>query len=119
MADASRFSTSANTLLDQDGNGVITLAPRGEKWQIDLSNVVCSTHILEAEVRVYIGQIADMNQIDGTYSGSSGDRSDTVIYLHDGEQVIFVWQGGDPGAQATVKITGWTTTPVGGFRAVL
>jgi hypothetical protein len=116
--EAARFSTNSNVTLDVNGYGAIRLAPAGQKWQITSTNVLCSTRVAEARCRVYIGQVSDSNVIDGTYSGSSGDTSDTVYYLNDGEAMWVEWSGGDPGAIATVKINGWTSVPNRGFRAV-
>lgn len=110
------------TLID-DGTGLtgtalIRLAPAGEQWEINLSNVLCSSRVNEALCRVYRDQIGDMYVIDGTYSGSSGDTSNTVIYLTDGQPLYFVWTGGDIGATCTVRVTGWKSQDRNGFRAV-
>ncbi len=118
MADAARFTKSDSVTLDANGTGVVRMAPAGQKWQITLTNVLCSTRVAEARCRVFIGQVSDINCIDGTYSGSSGDTSDSVFYLEDGEAMFVQWEGGDVGATATVKITGWTSVPERGFRAV-
>lgn len=114
---AVRFTTSASVVL-AGGTGTIRLAPAGEKWQIDRTYVKCSTRVSEAQCVTYIGQVADQYIVDGTYSGSSGDTSDTVLYLEDGQGMHLVWTGGDDGATATVTISGWKSPPLGGFRAI-
>jgi len=122
--EASRATLSASVVLDSNGNGQIRMAPLDKKWQIDSSNVLCSLlpgqtmPVKEALCRVYVGQVAALNQVDGTYSGSSGDTSDTVMYLTQGQAVFFVWTGGDVGVTATVQIGFWQSVPAGGFRAV-
>lgn len=100
------------------GTGIVRLAPTGEQWEIHNTNVLCSTRTNESLCRVYRDQIGDIYVIDGTYSGSSGDTSDTVIQLTDGQPLYYVWTGGDIGATATVRVTGFKSPPTGGFRAV-
>jgi len=118
MSEAGILRTGGSVVLDGSGYGFIRLAPAGEKWQVLRTNVRVSTHVNEAIVKIYIGQIAVLNQTDGSMSGSSGDTSDSVIYLNDGDAMIIEWSGGDAGATATVVITGWSSVPDRGFRAV-
>lgn len=118
MATATRLDTNGSVTLDALGNGNVRLAPRGEKWEINRIFVACSTRNKEAQCRIYINHIAPLNSIDGTYSGSSGDTSDTQHYLEDGQALYVAWTGGDPNAVATVTVSGWRSDPEGGFRVI-
>lgn len=118
MADAARLDASGSAILDGTGYGTVRLAPAGEKWEIRRSRVECSTNTLEAVCRLYQGRIASSAVVDGTEAGSTGDTSDTVFYLEDGQALFVEWSGGDPGATATVTVSGWKSMPEGGFRAV-
>ena len=118
MDEAYRFSMQQQITLDANGYGYIRLAPAGKKWQITSINVLCSTHVLEARARIYVDQIGDAYAIDGTYSGSSGDTSDTVFYLTDGQPMYVEWSGGDVGTIASVRVLGWASVMNMGFRAV-
>ena len=118
MATAVRLTTNARVTLDANGYGTVRLAPTGEKWEVTHVHVECSSRISESECRWYLGQISPSTIIDGTYSGSTGDTSDTIAYLEDGQAMHFEWKGGDAGAIATVSVSGWKSPPDGGFRAV-
>lgn len=100
------------------GYGVVRLSPAGEKWEIRRTRVFTSTRNDEAECKMYVNQIAPQHEVEGTWSGSSGDTSDTPIYLEDGQALFIVWSGGDNGATATVTVSGWRSVPDGGFRAI-
>lgn len=112
------FDVDGSVILDANGRGSIRLAPQGEKWQVTRTRVDCSTRVNESEARWYLRQIAPRNIIDGTSSGSTGDTSDTVAYLEDGQAMFIEWTGGDAGATAVVTVSGWRSPPEGGFRAI-
>lgn len=116
--NAVTLDTHGSVTLDGTGYGYVRLAPSGEKWEVRRVRVECSTTTNEAQCKTYRNQIASRYVIDGTYSGSTGDTSDTPIYLEDGQAMIVEWTGGDAGATATVTISGWRSVPAGGFRAV-
>lgn len=122
VTDALLTAAGQVTLVDDGtgltGTGIVRLAPAGEQWEIRTTNVLCSTRVNESLCRVYRDQIGDIYVIDGTYSGSSGDTSDTVIQLTDGQPLYYVWTGGDIGATATVRVTGYRSQIGRGFRAV-
>jgi hypothetical protein len=103
---------SLNVTLNASGNGAVQFSAAGYNYQIDLVRVKVSTNTNEADCRVFHNN----DEVDGTFTGSSGDTSDTVIYLSDGDVLNIVWTGGDVGATATATITGWQAVPNRGFR---
>lgn len=113
---AALLDYSANVVLDGSGYGEVRIAPTTEPWEIRNTSVVVSDRTSEARLRVYVGQIGDIYQMDVTYSGSSGDSSDTVYNLNEGEAIYFVWDGGTPGATASVRIRGVRSQINRGFR---
>lgn len=118
MGDGARFTTSQTVVLNGSGNGQVRFAPVGESWHVTATTVKASTSTIDAQAKIYQRQVLDSCIVDnGTYSGSSGDTSDTDIYLTDGEPMFVVWTGGDAGATATATIQGWKSMPQGGFRA--
>lgn len=96
----------------------IRFGPYGESWHITRISVKCSTKVLESAATIYRGQIGDLYIQDVSYTGSTGDTSDTVHDLVDGENMYVVWTGADNGATATITISGTRSMPQGGFRAV-
>ena len=109
---------SASVVLDASGNGVVSFQATGVKLQINYTRVSVSTNTKEAIATIYKQQIGAAYQVEGSMAGSTGDTSDTVFYLNDGERIYVVWTGGDVGATATAVITGWSSVPDRGFRAV-
>lgn len=107
-----------SAIVDATNTATIRVAPAAEDWQIDYTNVLCSTRVLEARCRIYTPQIGDLYAVDGTYSGSSGDTSDTQHILYDGTPMFIQWTGADIGSTVTVTLNGWKTVGDGGFRAI-
>lgn len=118
--DYDAFLTQTQSVRATLVNGVVTatamLSPHGESWNIDKVFVRASSATLEAVATTYRGTVADSNFIENTVAGSTGDTTDTPLFLRDGEQFWVVWTGGDLGASYVVTISGWRTTPQGGFR---
>ncbi|HEV2244909.1 MAG TPA: hypothetical protein VGR98_27995 [Streptosporangiaceae bacterium] len=97
--------------LDGSGNGTAKIGPAGmaEVWQAAVASVSASTNGREAQCKVYVGdQPTAANFIDQTLSGSTGDSTGRVSArpLRLGDYVWAVWAGGDPGAVATLNVTG-------------
>lgn len=120
-----RFTLQESVVLDGSGNGQIRMAPTDKKWSITNYAVKCTLlpgetfPVSEAQCNVYIGSVSDVNRIEGTFSGSSGDQSDTRVDLEQGHGIFFVWTGGDAGTTATAKIIGYQSVPAGrGFRSL-
>lgn len=112
------LNVSSQVVLDGSGNGRIRIGPLGEMWYITRNMVRTTTRNNEAVCTVYQTNVGDDYQRDITYTGSTGDTSDTEFTVTDGDALWFVWVGGDPGATATVTISGTRSNPRGGFRAV-
>lgn len=107
------LNETAPVVLDGSGNGTVRLGPDGphEHWYPTLVSVKCSTSAAEAGCKIYAGPAAtDANFVAGTLSGSTGDASDQVA----GQEIAktrtpylwAVWEGGDPGATATLNVQG-------------
>ena len=116
MATKALFA-QGQTILDGSGNGSVTLRPSGESWRVNALSVNVDSRVIEASCYVYKNFVGPNYVVDNTISGSTGDTSDTIHELTDGESLICVWSGGDPGAKATAIARGESTIPDGGFSA--
>lgn len=103
---ASFSAYPVSVTLDGSGNGAVRFQAVGSHIRITNRSVRVSSTTAQATVTTYKGQIGSDYRIDGTNSGSTGDNSTTPIDLFDGESIIVVWEGGDPGATATATFTG-------------
>ena len=97
---------SANVVLDGNGRGAVRIAPAGKDWTIRYLSVRCSDVASEAIASLYENVIGPDYLIDVSFTGSSGDTTDTVIDVRDGYGVWIEWVGGTPGTTATVTYTG-------------
>lgn len=111
------LNEAASVTLDGSGNGTLKMTPfgGGATWQPTLAAVKASSHVLEAQCRIYVGPSpVDQYFVAGTLSGSTGDSTDQVggysVDTH-GSALWAVWTGGDAGAQATMSVNGTETIP--------
>lgn len=106
------LNENSNVTLDSNGNGTLKIVPwsGGISWKPSSVSVKCSTNVLEAICKIYLGPTpTDQYFVDGTLSGSTGDSTDRVSgYVVDthGNSLWAVWSGGDPGATATMSVNG-------------
>lgn len=100
-----QFTASDRAILDATGHGVATIGPAGVDWVIRTTTVSTSTSVKKPQANTYRGGVSQANLVDGSSSGQ-GDTSDTVILLQPGEQLSCVWDGGDAGATAFLRVTG-------------
>jgi hypothetical protein len=104
------LNASAQVVLDGSGNGMASVGPtaQGETWTAGfVAAVHCSSNAAEAQCRVYAGGGASPAYfIGGTVFGSTGDSTSDTPQMQVGQNVFAVWQGGDPGATATLSING-------------
>ena len=105
---------AATVVLNGQGGGTLKVGPIGprEVWSPLVASVSATTGspiVNEAQCRIYIGPSPTPQYfVDGTLSGSTGDSTANVS----GSSVSLpwsvwaVWSGGDPGAVATLNVSG-------------
>ena len=98
--------TQGSVTLDGTGYGLVTFRPSGETWTIQSVTVNVNNTTAEARSNSYKGYVGPAYLVDATYTGSSGDTSDTIHELQDGEAFLVEWVGGTPGATASVNMRG-------------
>lgn len=103
------LSAKAYVTLDGSGNGTAYTGPQspGESWSNLTAAVKVATNAKEATCAVYAGAAATPGYFTGaTTWGSTGDSTTNVPVVKVGGNVFAVWTGGDPGAKATLTVTG-------------
>ena len=105
------LNVTVSVRLDGAGGGTAQAGPISarEVWHPASVHVQASSAVAEAVCNIYIGDSpVQPNFMDGTFSGSSGDSSDRVssVPVTCSWYVWAVWTGGDPGATATLTVTG-------------
>jgi hypothetical protein len=109
------LTRTASVTLDGSGAGTAAIGPRitNEIWTVGVASVSASANVNEATCRIYAGSAAGPGTfIDGTTWGSTGDATSNFSGpLYGGQQVFAAWSGGDPGAIATLVITGTRQVP--------
>jgi len=103
------LNAKAYVILDGDGNGTASIGPQspGEQWLDLLASVRVATSTNEAICSTYAGAAATPGYFAGaTTWGSTGDSTSNMPTVQVGGNVFAVWTGGDPGAQATLTVTG-------------
>lgn len=107
-----KLDESATVTLDGAGNGTARVGPISarEVWHPAMVHVSANrAPVNEAQCLVFMGDLPiRTNYRDGTFSGSSGDSTDSfksdIVKL--GQYIIAQWTGGDPGQIATLTVTG-------------
>ena len=99
------FSTAAQVKLDATGAGQVSISPPSVDWTVSLTSVNVSSHTLEPTFTLYLNGVSPTAFLEGSYSGSQ-DSSDTEHRVMAGQSLIGVWNGGDAGAVATLRVTG-------------
>jgi hypothetical protein len=103
---------SANVTLDVNGNGIVSLGPQfvREHWQPGAAYVSVTTNVLEASCEIFLGSnIVSSTGLAQTSKGSTGATCSLSGDMPTGYQIWAVWAGGDPGSQATLRVTGTRT----------
>lgn len=111
MSRPASLSKRVTVTLDGSGNGTVSTGPQvpGESWPPPYTvSVKASTNTAEALCSVTVaGQF-----LATTTWGSTGDsNSDGALTLYPGTEVQAVWTGGDPGATASLTVTGTRQVP--------
>ena len=104
------LSESASVTLDGSGNGRVRVGPdaHGVKWLPTVVGLAVRPAVNSPQCNIYAGKnVTDANFVDGTYTGEK-NSSDAIAgqELWLGQYVWAVWTAGDPGANATVTVTG-------------
>lgn len=103
------LNAKAYVTLDGNGNGTASAGPQspGEQWTGLLASVRVATNTAEAICSTYAGAAATPGYFVGaTTWGSTGDSTSNMPTVQVGGNVFAVWTGGDPGARATLTVTG-------------
>ncbi len=112
--NATAGSVYSETLNAGGGSGIAQLGPSfpRESWDVAVASVGAATNAAEAVCKVSQGAFAGQTFIGATTWGSTGDSTGNFsapVYL--GSYVFAVWTGGDPGAVATLTVTGTRRVP--------
>lgn len=109
MAEPARYPLDefGSVTLDANGNGTVRLAPRStrETWVVDgaaVSAVSSVAQPAEPQCNVYNSTLA--SKLGGTFTGSQDQIGLNVTVR--GGFIMAVWTGGQPGALATLNLTG-------------
>lgn len=112
------LTRQASITLNGSGAGTAQLGPAmpGESWQPAQASVVCSAAVSTGtcQAQIYMGPAASQAYyVDGTFSGDTGDTTDAVSgrTLYPGQYIFAVWTGGQPGATATLTVSGQRQVP--------
>lgn len=103
------LNVKAYAVLDASGNGTASTGPESyqEQWSGLTAAVGVATNAKEATCAIYTGAAATPGyQRGATTWGSTGDATSNLSTVQVGGQVFAVWTGGDPGARATLTVTG-------------
>ena len=100
-----RFRVPRQVTLDSTGYGEASIGPGTDTWQVELVTCSTSTNVSEPTFRLYADTVSPVNLLEGSYSGSQ-DSSDSVHIVAPGQALIGTWTGGDPGAVATLLLSG-------------
>jgi hypothetical protein len=96
-----------STVLDADGGGTVTIGPdrMRQTWHVTSLSVSVATQDRSPTATV---QAPSGAYLAGTYSGAR-DTTDLDLTLPYGSRLRVTWVGGDPGARASVAVTGTIT----------
>jgi len=104
-----RLQDTKRITLDGSGNASVIFGPGrpNELWTVNRVSCGVSTKVLEAQFKLYRGNVGPGSFISGSVSGSTGDTDDGLNeVLNAGEYLTAQWTGGDVGATATVTYWG-------------
>lgn len=101
---------AVSVILDAAGNGMASIGPASTRavWTITGAATSTSTNVKEAVFDLF--QNSKASKLGGTYTGSNdqiGFAGGTVVLRHG--RLLGYWTGGDPGALATLSLTGSIT----------
>jgi hypothetical protein len=109
------LQVSGQVTLDGSGNGQVQLGPTlaGTSWSPSNVGILVApvSQTVVSVFKVYNGAPQPQNFIGGTYTGDSNSSAITVPDMHPGAVLTGVWSGGNPGARATMTVTGMQNIP--------
>lgn len=100
--------------LNGSGNGTVSIGPTNAFQTWKPSNAACSvsSNSNEPVFVLYNGPSTDpATRIGGSYTGSNDNTDLSDIVLYPGTVLTGQWIGGDPGATATLSLTGTIEVP--------
>lgn len=111
------LTASASVTLSGSGNGTVTLGPSlpGVSWNPSTVAVLvqpASTTVV-SQFLLYNGPAQPSNFAGGTYTGDNNSTDLAVPPMFAGAVLTGVWTGGNPGATATMTVTGTQDIPGG------
>jgi hypothetical protein len=100
---------TAQVTLNAAGAGKVTLSPGmyGVTWHLTQASVRTIQSVITKEAKAQLESFP--YSLPGTFSGSSGDTTGLDLTLSASQQISCTWSGGDPGAVATLSISGTQT----------
>lgn len=104
------FTRTVSVTLNGSGAASAQTGPTltNEVWTVAVASVSASTNTNEATCKIF----ACGSFVDGTTWGSTGDStSNFSAPVYGGQFVLAVWTGGDPGAVATLVVSGTRQVP--------
>lgn len=109
------LSVSGSVVLSGAGAGQVQLGPvlAGTTWTPgNVAVLVAPTsQTVVSQFYLYRGNAQAANFIGGSYTGDVNSSGITVPDMHPGDVLTGVWTGGNPGATATMTITGSQNIP--------
>jgi hypothetical protein len=107
MSGALQLDEVANTVLDANGNGSVTLSPHTSRQVWQVTNIAVSgSSVTKIPIsNAYLGTL----QLGGTYSGTN-DSDNVTATVWPGQSIRVTWTGGDPGASAAAYVYGTYST---------
>jgi hypothetical protein len=113
MARTLNLNQNANVTLDQYGNGTVQAGPQipGVTWTVTLAACTTASVVNTPVFNLYLGDPIPQNNLGGTYSGNNDEYTPLSAVLPNGQYMTGQWTGGDPGALATMTLTGTQQVP--------
>lgn len=113
MARQLTLATGATITLDGNGDGVAQLGPQaaGVVWTVNQAACATTSSASNPVFNLYLGDPNPDNFIGGSFSGNNDATDLPGIVLQPGQYFTGTWDGGDPGAIATLSIFGTQQVP--------
>ena len=100
------LAESVTVSFEAGGRAIASLSPSRsyERWRITLT-AIRTTSESQTRFSEYRFSESPSNLVEGTETGNL-NSSDSVVEVEPGESLVYVWEGGTPGASATVTVRG-------------